>query len=314
MENVIKKHTGMLVFEVKNSHINGDPDLEGTPRTNHEGMGFATPFFFKALERRLLVNPQNPFTKEFFAKCDIDVEEASKSYCIFESLLKGFDVKDQKDALTKAHEFRHENGDEAFLDRYWDTRVFGTTFLEENKDKKKDKKDDENRVSRQFKRSQVVNVGVADSINKIKIKQSTITKQAPVQDTKDSGMAPSAFKVVEYGLYVMPFSINPHSAADSRCTQKDVDIFLRLLPFVYEHTTSSSRNNIDMVHAWIVEHKSTLGDVSDCKIWDKLRPTLADGINSMDVTNRSQVVIPTELNGINLKLRDLVAEREEWVK
>lgn len=66
-----------------------------------------------------------------------------------------------------------------FLEKYWDARVFGNTFLEEGR---------EYNVQ-----TGVAQFGLAVSISPIRIERMTTTKVAPVEEEKNKGMAPLGF-------------------------------------------------------------------------------------------------------------------------
>lgn len=63
-------------------------------------------------------------------------------------------------------------------------------------------------------------------------------------------MAPLAYRVVEHGVYVMPFFINPSLTAKSGCKPCDVELLKRLIPYAYDHTRSAIRSDVRIRHAW----------------------------------------------------------------
>ena len=85
-------------------------------------------------------------------------------------------------------------------------------------------------------------------------------------------MAPLAYRVVEHGVYVMPFFINPSLAHKSGCKSCDVELLKRLIPYAYEHTRSAIRPDVRIRHAWWIEHKDVLGSIPDYKLIDALTP------------------------------------------
>ena len=85
-------------------------------------------------------------------------------------------------------------------------------------------------------------------------------------------MAPLAYRVVEHGVYVMPFFINPSLAHKSGCKPCDVELLKRLIPYAYEHTRSAIRPDVRIRHAWWIEHKDVLGSVPDYMLIDALTP------------------------------------------
>jgi CRISPR-associated protein Csd2 len=242
----ITRAVGLLVIEVRQSNPNGDPDQEGEPRQRaHDQRGYISPVSFKRKLRDLVENKQGPVWTTLASELGLDVKE----FEILES--RGRDRK-EIDSLMKK-----DFG--AFQRRYWDGRLFGNTFLE---------KEGGDTI-----RTGVAQFGVGLSVAPVRIERSTNTSKAGVQEGKDRGMAPLGFRVVEHGVYCMPFFVNPSAALRSGCTLRDVDLMLALIPQAYAHTKSSIRNAVEIRHAWYIEHKSALGSCSDFELIDALTPT-----------------------------------------
>ena len=86
-------------------------------------------------------------------------------------------------------------------------------------------------------------------------------------------MAPLGYRVVQHGVYCMPFFVNPSAASKSGCTGRDLELMLRLIPYAYTHTASFVRPDVRLRHAWYVEHKTRLGSCPDYALIDALTPT-----------------------------------------
>ena len=110
------------------------------------------------------------------------------------------------------------------------------------------------------------------SVAPVLIQRHTNTNMAGVEEGKNQGMAPLAYRVVEHGVYYMPFYINPSHAHKSGCTKKDVDLLKALIPFAYDHTRSAIRPDVRIRHAWYMEHQNPLGSCADWKLIDALMP------------------------------------------
>ena len=110
------------------------------------------------------------------------------------------------------------------------------------------------------------------SAAKVRIQRDTNTVKAGVQEGKDRGMAPLGFRVVEHGVYAMPFTVNPTSARNSGCTVSDVELMCRLIPHASAHNASRIRPLVEVRHAWYFEHASPLGSCSDFALFDLLTP------------------------------------------
>jgi CRISPR-associated protein Csd2 len=243
MNDAFNRGTGILIINVVNSNPNGDPDAESEPRTfEADGRGLISPVSFKRKVRDLLDDEEGPVQAE--ALRVISARSDHNRYGILEA--RGRDRK----TLEKmdAH---------AFKESYWDARVFGSTFLEKGAEKI---------------RTGVVQVGPGVSVAPIDIVRLTLTNKAGVQEGKDRGMAPLAFRVVRHGLYAMPFFVNPSAAHRSGCTAADIDLLKFLIPLAYAHTASAMRPQVEIVHAWYAEHKSPLGSCPDPLILSALQP------------------------------------------
>ena len=163
MSNFIKRGTGLLLIDVKDSNPNGDPDRDSDPRTRQDGRGEISPVSFKRKLRDLVSAKDSPVWQEL-AK-ELDLNEAS------------YDILESK--VTKRTDVKKLTADE-LLEKYWDVRVFGTTFLEEQSGE-----------SGSFISTGVVQFGLGVSLDPVRIERMTTTKVLPVEDDKSKGMAPS---------------------------------------------------------------------------------------------------------------------------
>src|SRR5690606_24046209 len=100
-----------------------------------------------------------------------------------------------------------------FEPKYWDARVFGSTFLESREAVEKEMgrklKDPEWQKLQKNIRTGVAHFGVGISVAPVRVRFETWTNKAGVEEGKDRGLAPQALKFVEHGIYVMPFFVNP---------------------------------------------------------------------------------------------------------
>ena len=248
MTTNIPRVTGLLVIEVRNSNPNGDPDRESDPRTRaHDGRGMISDVSFKRKLRETVLAKSGPVWQQLKSSLSLDddsfgihVDQDTRDR---EKAAKG----DKKKSLSGAH---------------WDVRVFGSTSLEEGDN---------------FIRTGVAQFSIAVSTAKVRIQRDTNTVKANVDASKnaDRGMAPLGFRIVEHGVYAMPFLINPTAAAKSGCTVQDIELLCRLIPYAYAHNPSRIRPLVEVRHAWYFQHASALGSCSDFAIIDSLTPTKA---------------------------------------
>jgi len=249
--NVISRATGLLIIEVRNSNPNGDPDRESDPRQRPDSKGEISPVSFKRKLRDLLEDKSGP---------------------VWQEVKKGTEMQDESFGILesrgrKRDEIKRElEGDGSrFKNKYWDGRVFGNTFLEED-------------ASTSIKTG-VVQFGLGLSIAPIEIRRMTNTNKAGVEEGKDRGMAPMGYRIVHHGVYCMPFFVNPSMAHKTGCTKHDIDLLLQLIPLAYPHTRSYVRPMVEIRHAWYVEHKSPLGSCSDFALLDALTPKKNTDVN-----------------------------------
>ncbi len=279
--NGVKRFTGLLVIEVINSNPNGDPDRESDPRQRPDERGEISPVSFKRKVRDLIESKDGAVWQEMRTEMDLSDER----FMILES--RGRDRKQIDQEL--------KNG--SFQGKYWDGRVFGNTFLEEG--------------AADTIKTGVAQFGLGLSVAPIEISRHTNTNKAGVQEGKDRGMAPMGYRFVPHGVYCMPFFINPSMAHKSGCTQQDINLLFKVIPYAYAHTRSHARPLVDLRHAWVVEHKSVLGSCSDFEIIEALTPS-KDGDPNSPSNAWSDYTVPTQLSDALVarvaKVRDLVAE------
>lgn len=262
MSNEIKRATGYLVIEVVNSNPNGDPDRESDPRQRPNGCGEISPVSFKRKLRDLLEDHDTPFFRMLPEK----FQENGDRYWILEH--RGRDRNTIKSEMGKDPAQFLES---QFVKKYWDARVFGNTFLEDGGDKG-------------FIKTGVVQFGMGVSIAPVEILRQTNTNKAGVQEGKSAGMAPLAYRIVEHGVYCMPFFVNPNYAKKSGCTADDIELLKLLIPHAYELSRSAIRPDVRLRHAWYIEHKSLLGSCPDYKIFEALTPVKKGNKNDASVS------------------------------
>lgn len=262
MSNEIKRATGYLVIEVVNSNPNGDPDRESDPRQRPNGCGEISPVSFKRKLRDLLEDHDTPFFRMLPEK----FQENGVRYWILEH--RGRDRNTIKSEMGKDPAQFLES---QFVKKYWDARVFGNTFLEDGGDKG-------------FIKTGVVQFGMGVSLAPVEILRQTNTNKAGVQEGKSAGMAPLAYRIVEHGVYCMPFFVNPNYAKKSGCTADDIELLKLLIPHAYELSRSAIRPDVRLRHAWYIEHKSLLGSCPDYKIFEALTPVKKGNKNDASVS------------------------------
>lgn len=269
MNTEIKRATGLLVIEAVNSNPNGDPDREADPRQRPNGLGEISPVSFKRKLRDLVDDHQSPV----FQSLPEQFSKHPEEYCILES--RGRDraaIQKEMEAHGNIKNFDQDAFlDSKFVKKYWDARVFGNTFLEEGGNKG-------------YIKTGVVQIGMGISISPINIIRQTNTNKAGVQTGKNAGIAPMGYRVVEHGVYCMPFFVNPNYAHKSGCTVEDIELMKRLMPYAYDMNRSAIRPDVRLRHAWYVEHKNVLGSCPDYLLLEALTPNRIGNAEEASVT------------------------------
>lgn len=276
MSNEIKRATGLLVIEVVNSNPNGDPDRESDPRQRPNGYGEISPVSFKRKLRDLLDDHDAPFFKALPEKFSGNAER----YSILEH--RGRDIKQiQAERGKDPSKFL----DSKFVQKYWDARIFGNTLLENGGDKG-------------FIKTGAVQFGMGVSVAPIDTIRQTNTNKAGVQEGKNAGMAPLAYRIVEHGVYCMPFFVNPNYASKSGCTVDDIELLKLLIPHAYEQNRSAIRPDVRIRHAWYIEHKNILGSCPEYLLLEALTPQKRGNTNDPSVSwsdYEDKTALPREL-------------------
>ncbi len=275
--DVLNRGTGLLIIEVRHSNPNGDPDAESEPRTlDSDGRGLISPVSFKRKLRDLVEDKEGPAWHA--AKAALRLEPNGDDH---------FDILESR---GRRREEILDMDAKAFKRAYWDARVFGNTFLEGQKEDKREAHRGDHFIS-----TGVVQFGPGISIAPIEIERLTLTNRSGVEDDKDRGMAPLGWRAVRHAVYAMPFFVNPMMAGKTGCTKRDVELVQFLVPHAYHATASAMRPFVEVRHAWYGEHKSPLGSCPDSLILDALTPQKTVGSADEPSVSISDYTIPQEL-------------------
>jgi CRISPR-associated protein Csd2 len=308
--------TGLLIIEVRHSNPNGDPDAESEPRTiDADGRGLISPVSFKRKLRDLVANKNGSAWTT--AKDLLHLETEHDERTVLHNTRRGLDHPTEQRAVMAKYnvlETRFRVREEIekmdvfrFVAEFWDARLFGNTFLESLKEREngeestgKATKDKKKRLEDMEKRSHFINTGVAQfgpgiSVAPISVIRLTVTNKAGVEIDKDRGMAPLAWRVVEHGVYVMPFFVNPCLATKTGCGLNDLRLMQLMIPLAYRLTASVARTHVEILHAWYAEHTSPLGSCPDSLILDALTPRKTNGEPDKPSSSINEYDIPREL-------------------
>lgn len=286
--------TGLLVIEVVNSNPNGDPDRESDPRQRPNGLGEISPVSVKR-KLRDLASDQDSL---LFSHLPKKFSDNSERYQILE--IRGRDRAQIQAEMSQSTKIFDEDAflSSTFVKKYWDARLFGNTFLEEGGNKG-------------FIKTGVAQFGVGISLSPVNIYRSTLTNKAGVEEGKTAGMAPLGFRVVEHGVYCMPFFINPNIAKKSGCTVDDVELMNHLIPYMYDLNRSAIRPDVRIRHAWYIEHKNVLGSCPDFLLIEALTPKRIGDVTLPSVSwqdYKDVTSLPQELQSKVASVVDLISQ------
>lgn len=264
----MQRITGLLLLEVRNSNPNGDPDRESDPRQRADGRGEISPVSFKRKVRDLIEDKAGPAWAELSARFTPPLP--ADEFRLLETRGRN---RDEIESLITSE------GHNGFKKAFWDARLFGSTYLEKEEDivsrRPKATKAEIAAVVKAFKnniRTGICQFGLGLSVSAVEITRHTLTNKAGVESDKTQGMAPLAFRVVQHGLYAMPFFVNPSTAHRSNCTQRDIDLLLHALPYAYSNNPAMNRAGVSPVHIHVLTHTNALGSFNDFTVLDALTP------------------------------------------
>jgi Cas7 group CRISPR-associated protein Csh2 len=286
MSAQFNRHVGLLVLDVTMSNPNGDPDMESEPRTRElDGLGMISPVSLKRKFRDLISDESEVFIE---AKKRLKLGSEKNEFEILEE--RGRDREKIKNMDR-----------DAFVKTYWDARMFGNTFLESLKNTElstEQKKKKEEGGYTHLINTGAVQIGVGLSVAPIDVVRMTNTNKSGVEEGKDRGMAPLAFRVVTHGIYYIPIYVNPSIALKTGATAEDLELFKFMMPYVYQHTASAIRPQISVLHAWFAEHKNTLGSCPEHLFINALTPTLKAGVSRPVSANDYDIPVKDDLGDL----------------
>lgn len=301
--HTIPRACGLMVIDVVNSNPNGDPDRDSDPRQRPDGLGEISPVSFKR-KLRDIVEQKPPEWQLLKGAVEKRMGAGPIADDQFQILERRGRVRDEVEQDVYQTDPLFGN---RFLAKYWDARVFGNTFLENEEDIRKrlakrdpllakdDKKlkQEAGELLKQMRRnikSGAVQFGMGLSIKPINIRRNTQTNKAGVEEGTEQGMAPLGYRFIPQATYTMPFFINPAAAAQTKCRLVDIEVMLGLVPLAYPLNPSSIRPLVRVVMAHLLEHENLLGSFPDLDVLRSLAPAPA----FRDVPDKREEPYPVE--------------------
>jgi Cas7 group CRISPR-associated protein Csh2 len=224
---------------VEMANPNGEVDTGG-PRVTSTGHNIMSPFSVKRKIRDLICRGDaDPLI--------IDIAEgitADKRH-VYESETRGYIELKPFEAAKKALALASEDP-KAFLDRYFDARLFGAMAMSDLKN------DDGDKYRSKFEGC--VQVSFPSSIAKVTPYISSNSKKHPVREAHASkadinDLAPDGIQVIEHALLFGSMIVNGFQAGQNGATESDIDLLERLIPRMFDDR-SAQRVGVHVVSAF----------------------------------------------------------------
>ena len=266
---------------------------EGQPRQLPDGTGFASHVSMKSPLRKYVGQKDGPVWQELAQELGIT---NPKNFLIAEDNGRGFDNPDE-DVRKNLARFLELSLEEKRLG-YWDLRSFGGTYLAKGNKKQT------------YAAAGGINVFPALSVAPVQIQNVTLTAQAikdvDVKDDQDRGMAPGAWRVVEHGLYVFRANVCATRMHTSGCTEQDVLVFLKALPYLWSENPSTTRTCVRWITLNLIEHSRKLGGCPEHLIDAALAPRVLKSPPTKLADYEVPQTLPDDLKARVKSIRSLI--------
>jgi len=299
MKSDVMRCDFIVVIEVKDSNLNGDPDCDNQPRTdpfNNEGL--ASDACFKRKMRNYidtiygeedgyeiyhsgaLINDQHNRAWEAIAPGTKDTEKVrSKSHSAL-----------QQSVVPKARQW--------MCDHFFDVRAFGAV------------------MSTNVNCGDVwgpITVQTARSIDPVEINTTTITRASATNEKdRDKAQTFGHKHTVYYGLYTTCISINAFAADKSGFNKKDLDRVSETLVNMLELDRSAARPGVSMRHVFKCQHSHKMGSMPLHKLIERLK---IEKIIDTDPRKFSDYNIEFDITGLDeITVTELVDGEEFFFK
>jgi CRISPR-associated protein Csd2 len=266
-----KRHDFLFVFDVKDGNPNGDPDFDNTPRFDPETFqGLVSDVALKRKIRNYVQiasngnGPDPQSRNNIFVQQGYTLESFQKLPFENEDSLKG-EAKDGKTSKPSV-----ETARKWMCDHFYDVRAFGAVMN-----------------TTKFRCGQVlgpVQITFARSVDRIFSTDHGITRVAYTQEKKAAGTTGTTEmgnkKTVAYGLYVAHGFINPHQAKQTGFNDDDLKMLWQALGNMFELDRSAARGLMSARNLFVFEHSSSLGNAPAHKLFEKVKISRKEGIES----------------------------------
>lgn len=256
MAELNKRIDFVYIFDVQDGNPNGDPDAANLPRVDAEtGHGLVTDVCLKRKIRNYV-----DLARKGQPNYDIFIQEAAVLDNRVEDIYK-------TDTVKKADKANHKDAaKQALCDKYYDIRTFGAVIA--TKDKQ-----GQVRGAIQFTFGRSVDPVV--SLNHA-ITRMAVTKESDKEKERTMGRKAT----VPYGLYVAHGFVNANLANQTGFNQEDLLLLWEALGNMFDNDRSAARGLMSARKLIVFEHDSKLGNAPAHKLFDLVKVSKKQGVES----------------------------------
>lgn len=267
-----KRAFGVISLAVQMANPNGEIET-GLPRLiPSTGCGWISPYRIKRELRGQMEDHSSPSTKEIFKELKIS-EKDQQNYNVFESRLKGYTGKNDKEAKKLAVALFADDGLKG-LARYWDLRCHGTTMLESESEKNADD-------ATRYTRTGAVQFAPFVSLRPVNVITAGLSKLAPLDDKHLTGgdaegtgtFGNGAIKLVEHGVYYGFYSVSANESDKTKMTDTDLEILKKLIPAIYSRH-SAQQVGVHVLQAFHFTHNNVRGSFNEFSVMEFCKPKI----------------------------------------
>jgi CRISPR-associated protein Csd2 len=263
-----RRHDFVLLADVKDGNMNGDPDAGNLQRTDPDtGQGLATDVCFKRKVRNFaaLVGEQPIYIEE-------------QGLALNDQHQKAYDAL----SITPKPPSREkrDNARDWMCQHFWDVRMFGGT------------------MSTGVNAGQIrgpVQMNFARTVDKVVPQDITITRSAITREEdryrkEDHGDGDETVRIKEtemgkktfipYGLFVSTGYYAAHLGMQTGVTEEDLSLFWQALANMFELDRSASKGLATTQGLYVFTHENKFGNAPAQKLFNLIRVERNDGVDA----------------------------------
>ena len=240
-----KRHQAVLLFDVQNGNVNGDPDMENLPRTDPETEhGWVSDV---CLKRKIRNYVQATTDEGIF----IEHGGAPLNHKNRDALLEA-GAEQPKEATSE----ERANARQIMCQRYWDVRMFGAMLATE--------------VSIPALTGPVQLEAMSASVDRVlpvdvSITRGVVTKEEDLAKERTMGRK----TLLPYALFVSHWFFDPFRAKDTGVTEHDLALLWEALEWrMWEGDRSAARGLVSTRGLYVFSHDNPRGNAPAHKLFD----------------------------------------------